>query len=103
MPENKVLESDTDGYSSHSGHISHDDLKQGYLIEIKLNIETKDGQGTGREIPAFFSFRSRSSRTLLSHGRQKAPGQIGARVPRDSPANPDMYKIFVPVPTVPWL
>ena len=41
MSENKVLESDTDGYSSHSGHISHDDLKQGYLIEIIPNIDTK--------------------------------------------------------------
>ena len=39
--------------------------------------------------------RSRSSRRLLSrsrsHGTQKVSGQIGTRVPRDSPASPDIY------------
>ena len=74
--------------------------------------EKKAGMGKGRDgtVPRFFVpvplvprdnhagqsrenlSRSRSSRRLLSrsrsHGTQKVSGQIGTRVPRDSPASP---------------
>ena len=87
----------------------------GTVSDPGKKVHTGMGKGRDGTVPRFFVpiplvlrdyhagqsrqnlSRSRSSRRLLSrsrsHGTQKVSGQIGTRVPRDSPASPDKYKL----------